>query len=91
LDSCGFNRQLFRLNQIWNDLKKKNFNLNQNNYASYIEALARNQKFNEAKNVLMFEMIDDGILPNSNSKIIRTLLNFLHDHSKNRDQYEIIN
>ncbi|CAB4395735.1 unnamed protein product [Rhizophagus irregularis] len=89
LDSCGFNKQLFRLNQIWYDLKKKNFNLNQNNYASYLEALARNQKFNEAKNVLMSEMIDDGIQPNS--KIIRTLLNFLHDHSKNRDQYEIIN
>ncbi|GES73087.1 pentatricopeptide repeat-containing protein At5g61990, mitochondrial-like [Rhizophagus clarus] len=89
LDSCGFNKQLFRLNQIWYDLKKRNFNLNQNNYASYIEALARNQKFNEAKKVLMFEMIDDGILPNS--KMIRTLLSFLHDHSKNREQYEIIN
>ncbi|CAI2180052.1 19750_t:CDS:1 [Funneliformis geosporum] len=89
LDSCGFNRQLFRLNQIWYYLKEKKFNLNQNNYSSYIEALARNQNFNEAKHVLMFEMINDGIVPNF--KPIRTLLNFLHDHSRGRDQFEIIN
>ncbi|CAG8509477.1 7368_t:CDS:2 [Funneliformis mosseae] len=89
LDSCGFNRQLIRLNQIWYYLKEKKFNLNQNNYTSYIEALARNQKFNEAKHVLMFEMINDGIVPNF--KPIRTLLNFLHDHSRGRDQFEIIN
>ncbi|RIA82531.1 hypothetical protein C1645_788187 [Glomus cerebriforme] len=62
LDSCGFNRQLFRLNQIWYDLKKKNFNLNQNNYTSYIEALDDHSKGKDQYEIISWVKINFPLL-----------------------------
>ncbi|CAG8584605.1 42059_t:CDS:1 [Gigaspora margarita] len=89
LDSCGYGRVIHRILNIWKYLHDKKFPLNLNNYHSYIEALARNQLFDEAKNVLMNELKNKGFKPEA--KTIRSLLNFLHDvPKKSRCEYEII-
>ncbi|CAG8492432.1 14787_t:CDS:1 [Cetraspora pellucida] len=89
LDSCGYGRVVYRILNIWKYLQDKKFPLNLNNYHSYIEALARNQLFDEAKNVLMNELKNNGFKPET--KTIRSLLNFLHDvPKKSRYEYEII-
>ncbi|CAG8591109.1 2796_t:CDS:1 [Acaulospora colombiana] len=89
LDSCGYGREIRRLVRIWNDLRAKKFPLTLNNYNSLIEALARNQLFEEAKYILFNELISEGFTPEV--KTIRPLLNFLHDiPGKSRDEYQVI-
>ncbi|CAG8536231.1 10458_t:CDS:1 [Acaulospora morrowiae] len=89
IDSCGYGREIRRLVQIWNDLRAKKFPLTLGNYHSLIEALARNQLFDEAKYILFNELVAEGFTPEANT--IRPLLNFLHDiPGKSRDEYQVI-
>ncbi|CAG8545458.1 6355_t:CDS:2 [Diversispora eburnea] len=89
LDSCGFAKEVYKLIQIWKELKRRKFNLTINNYHSIIEALARNQLFEDAKHILFNEFISAGFTPEERS--IRPLLNFLHDRKgKSKDEFQVM-
>ncbi|KAG9290757.1 hypothetical protein G9A89_011720 [Geosiphon pyriformis] len=88
LDACGYYNFKDRLDEIWQDLKSRKFELSRSNYDSYIEALARHGRFDDAKKILMIEMPRDNIKPGTKS--LRALLSFLHHENRKEDEYVVI-
>ncbi|CAJ0838388.1 14493_t:CDS:2 [Entrophospora sp. SA101] len=88
LDTCGYCYITYKIKEIWDYLKDRRFKFSINNYNSYIEALSRTNQFTEAKRALMYELQQDGFVPEE--KTVRPLLSFLHDKSRGKDQFHII-
>ncbi|KAI8355102.1 hypothetical protein EDC96DRAFT_446725 [Choanephora cucurbitarum] len=82
LDSCGHNGLVHKAPLIWSWLKKRKFELNTNNYNSYIECLCRAQGrhgWDAAYRLVKQEMAlpsDNSDRPKIDQKTVNTLMSF---------------
>ncbi|KAL7271287.1 hypothetical protein RUND412_005970 [Rhizina undulata] len=72
LDACGrMAAGLAQAKKIWGELKGMKIKLHQNNFVSYIEALTRHERFEDAFNVVREMESERGVRPNA--KVLGTL------------------
>ncbi|KAI9270487.1 hypothetical protein BDA99DRAFT_501918 [Phascolomyces articulosus] len=83
LDSCGHNGYSHKAHGIWRKVKRVGFDLNTNNYNSYIECLCRQkgrQGWEEARRVVLDEMRAPSAIhdprPPFEEKTLNTLIGF---------------
>lgn len=100
LDSCGHNGYNYHSREIWHMLKQSGFELNTNNYCSYVECLCRfkgREGWEEAKRVVDEEMrpvysanslVDPR--PLVDDKTVNTLISFARKKDFSQDEIEAL-
>ncbi|KAJ8652214.1 hypothetical protein O0I10_012175 [Lichtheimia ornata] len=100
LDSCGHNGYNYHARDIWHTLKQSGFELNTNNYCSYVECLCRSKGrdgWEEAKRVVDEEMrpaysanslVDPR--PLVDDKTVNTLISFAKKKDFSQDEIEAL-
>ncbi|KAI9315865.1 hypothetical protein BX666DRAFT_1952247 [Dichotomocladium elegans] len=96
LDSCGHNGYSAQAREIWRKLKRSGFELNTNNYSSYVECLCRSKSrrgWEEARRIVSEEMrprystnalVDPR--PLVDEKTVNTLLSFAKKEGFSEDE-----
>ncbi|KIM47753.1 hypothetical protein M413DRAFT_439422, partial [Hebeloma cylindrosporum] len=74
LDACSYAGQMYLANSIRSKLAKVGFALDTRNWNTWVECLCRNGEFDDATNVVCFEMEKHGVDPNLET--FRILLKF---------------
>ncbi|KAL7005949.1 hypothetical protein EMMF5_004490 [Cystobasidiomycetes sp. EMM_F5] len=75
LDVMGLSRQSISVASLWSNLKKVNFRLNTKNLQSYVEALCRVGRLDEAENAVFSQAGDIDGIP-VDAQVVEVLLKF---------------
>lgn len=88
LDCCSHHDQPDHFHAIWKNLQSSRFQLEDNNYSSYVEGLARMGEVKKAIDFVTRDMKNLGLSPSE--KTISTLLNFLRKYEKSSEQRHVL-